>query len=61
MSDARYEFLDPAFLEAMNDIGRYGYQKYGEQSFQYRRSQGDTSRGDAAIFTVVGVIAAVLG
>jgi hypothetical protein len=41
-----YEFLSPAFLEAMNDIGRYGYEKYGEQSFQHRRLQGDTSRGD---------------
>jgi len=41
-----YEFLSPAFLEAMNDIGRYGHEKYGAQSFQHRRLQGDTSRGD---------------
>jgi hypothetical protein len=40
-----YDFLIPAFLEAMNDIGRYGHEKYGEQSFQYRRRQGDLSRG----------------
>lgn len=23
------EFLNPKFLEAMNDIGRYGHEKYG--------------------------------
>jgi len=43
---SRFEFLIPEFLEAINDIGRYGYEKYGSQSFQYRRLQGDTSRGD---------------
>lgn len=41
-----YPFLSESFLEAMNDIGRYGHQKYGEQSFQHRRLQGDTSRGN---------------
>lgn len=29
MSDTQYEFLHAKFLEAMNDIGRYGKQKYG--------------------------------
>lgn len=43
MSD--YEFLSKQFLEAMNDIGRYGYEKYGDQSFQARRITGDNSRG----------------
>jgi len=38
-------FLIPEFLEAMNDIGRYGFEKYGDDSFQARRSKGDTSRG----------------
>lgn len=41
-----YEFLSRSFLEAMNDIGRYGHEKYGDRSFQYRRLCGDTSRGD---------------
>ncbi len=31
----------------MSDIGRYGHEKYGVQSFQHRRSNGDTSRGDS--------------
>lgn len=39
-------FLSKKFVEAMNDIGRYGHEKYGEQSFQHRRLEGDTSRGD---------------
>jgi hypothetical protein len=41
----KYEFLSEKFLEAMNDIGRYGFQKYGAESFQVRRLHGDTSRG----------------
>lgn len=40
-----YEFLSRRFLQAMNDIGRYGFEKYGPQSFHARRKQGDTSRG----------------
>jgi hypothetical protein len=44
MSDTK--FLIPSFLEAMNDIGRYGFEKYAEQSFQSRRLQGDSTRGD---------------
>ncbi len=40
-----HEFLSDKFLEAMNDIGRYGFEKYGESSFQERRLKGDTSRG----------------
>jgi hypothetical protein len=38
-------FLNAKFIEAMNDIGRYGHEKYGEESFHYRASLGDTSRG----------------
>jgi len=38
------QFLIPEFLEAMNDIGEYGFRKYGQNSFQARRSHGDTSR-----------------
>lgn len=40
------DFLLPKFLEAMNDIGRYGHEKYGEFSFHARAEKGDNSRGD---------------
>jgi hypothetical protein len=40
----QYQFLDPKFLELMNDIGRYGFEKYAEDSFQARRLKGDYSR-----------------
>jgi hypothetical protein len=40
----KYEFLSEGFLEAMNEIGRYGFEKYGADSFQSRRLQGGTSR-----------------
>lgn len=35
------KFLSPAFLRAMNDIGQYGFEKYGEMSFQVRRTSGE--------------------
>jgi hypothetical protein len=41
-----HEFLSAKFLEAMNDIGRYGHEKYGTDSFHHRALTGDTSRGD---------------
>ncbi|MDE2099250.1 MAG: hypothetical protein KGL39_18495 [Patescibacteria group bacterium] len=41
-----YRFLNPRFLEAMNEIGRYGFQKYGRESFQARQACGDRSRGE---------------
>jgi len=44
-SSNRYPFLDASFLEAMNDIGRYGHEKYGEDSFHHRATIGDRSRG----------------
>ena len=40
-----FEFLEPAFLDAMNEIGRYGHKKYGADSFHTRALRGDTSRG----------------
>lgn len=43
---AQLEFLDSAFLEAMNDIGRYGHEKYAENSFHHRALHGDRSRGE---------------
>lgn len=45
-SSTEYDFLLPAFLKAMNDIGEYGHQKYGEFSFHHRALSGDNSRGD---------------
>jgi hypothetical protein len=39
------EFLEPEFLQAVADIGWYGHQKYGKDSFQHRRKLGDRSRG----------------
>lgn len=44
-----YEFLRVRFLEAMNDIGRYGEEKYGEQSFGARGKRGDYSRGTGSV------------
>jgi hypothetical protein len=44
-----YPFLSQKFLEAMNEIGEYGHQKYGEQSFHARALKGDKSRGEGAI------------
>jgi hypothetical protein len=41
--------LNASFLRAMNDIGLYGFQKYGEKSFQFRQKSGDRSRGEGAI------------
>lgn len=41
-----YNFLSQKFLEAMNEIGAYGHQKYGENSFHARAAKGDTSRGE---------------
>ena len=42
------EFLNAKFLEAMNDIGRYGNDKYGKDSFHQRAQVGDRSRGTLA-------------
>lgn len=41
-----YEFLNPAFLQAMNEIGGYGHEKYGKDSFHHRARTGDRSRGE---------------
>lgn len=45
MEESKHEFLIGEFLEAVNDIGAYGLQKYGSASFQARRQNGDKSRG----------------
>jgi len=39
-----YEFLNEEFLDLMNDIGRYGAEKYGAESFHARALTGDRSR-----------------
>jgi hypothetical protein len=41
-----FEFLNEKFLEAMNEIGSYGFHKYKRNSFQYRQKTGDRSRGE---------------
>jgi len=38
------EMLSPDFLKAMNEIGEYGFKKYGERSFQARSLKGDRER-----------------
>ena len=38
--DTTYETLVKGFLEAMNDIGRYGKEKYGDQSFEHQVASG---------------------
>lgn len=43
---SEYQFLSSAFLKAMDDIGRYGHEKYGDFSFHARALNGDASRGD---------------
>jgi len=39
-----YEHLLPSFLKAMDDIGRYGFEKYKEKSFQHKSLTGDRER-----------------
>lgn len=39
-----HKFLSKKFLDSMNDIGAYGFEKYGVDSFQHRMSVGDKSR-----------------
>lgn len=55
MSEIRFEHLIPEFLQAMDDIGRYGAQKYGAESFQHRRLTGDRSRGALARTTPLAI------
>jgi len=45
MDNKSYPFLVASFIEAMNDIGRYGNAKYGADSFHQRALSGDKSRG----------------
>lgn len=38
-------FLFAPFIEAMNDIGRYGHEKYAEESFHAKAERGEMTRG----------------
>lgn len=42
-----FEFLNVKFVETMQEIGRYGFEKYGEDSFESRQKRGDRSRGES--------------
>jgi hypothetical protein len=44
-------FLDPDFLLAMNDIGQYGYEKYGSVSFYAQAQRGDHRRPNDRLST----------
>lgn len=50
-----YEFLSTKFIEAMEDIGRHGHQKYGEKSIQHRLAVGDKSRIEGSRYTPVAL------
>lgn len=41
--------VNASFIETMCDIGRYGLDKYGENSFEVRAQRGDKSRGEGAL------------
>lgn len=38
-------YVDPGFIAVMNDIGRYGNDKYGPESFHQKAKRGDFTRG----------------
>lgn len=40
----QYKTLDPAFLKLMDDIGIYGMEKYGKESFEIKRQEGRLER-----------------
>jgi hypothetical protein len=43
--------LDAAFLKAMDAVGQYGLDKYGEKSIQHRLNRGDRSRIEGERYT----------
>lgn len=43
------ECVNLAFIETMCDIGRYGLEKYGDNSFEASAQRGDRSRGEGAL------------
>jgi hypothetical protein len=44
--------LEPAFLDAINELGEHGARKHGENAFQVRRAQGRGREGFDRISTV---------
>lgn len=40
----QYKTLDPKFLQFMDDVGIYGMDKYGDESFEVKRQQGKLER-----------------
>jgi hypothetical protein len=48
------EFLLDEFLKAMDDIGRYGFKKHGEHSFQAHRKRGDRDREGLSRLSAAG-------
>lgn len=40
----QYKTLDHKFLQLMDDIGIYGMEKYGDESFEIKRKQGKLER-----------------
>jgi hypothetical protein len=50
-----YPFLIPSFLEAMNDIGRYGDAKYQDDGFRARLARGDKRWMERVEADVIGM------
>lgn len=46
-----YPNLDTSFLAAMEEIGQYGLDKYGENSIQHRLNRGDRTRIEGERYT----------
>lgn len=46
MPSNQYEYLDPAFLEALNELARLGFEKHGANSYHARRMAGDRTRSE---------------
>lgn len=46
-----FEFLSYQFLLAMNDIGRLGYEKYGEESFHILSQKGIERTGLERVYS----------
>jgi hypothetical protein len=49
------EHLMDEFLKAMDDIGKYGLAKHGENSFQAHRLRGSHDRGESARLSAKGM------
>lgn len=45
------KYVIPEFIKAMEEIGAYGHDKYGEKSVQHRIAMGDRSRIEGERYT----------